>query len=501
MTDRPNVLLVVLDSVRAKNCGLYGHENETTPFLKSITDKVTVFEQAKSPSIHSISSHASIFSGYHTEEHNVTEHESHLKPEANIWNKLGAEYDYETGMFTPNVVITRSSNLSESFHTCVGPKRDTSRKVFEGGTSPAHIEGNPSPIEYLTKALHHDKPLRSIINGMYFTTLYGSYRDLFRPILTRIGFDYLYGSSHDSSRESADVYVDEFLNWVGNRTGPWAACINLMDAHFPYVPKDEYDLWGGKPLAHVQESIPNGPMTEEFLQGRPWGQLQALEALYDGCIRQLDAELEGLFSELERRGQLDNTLLVITSDHGEGFGEQSTVTPAVRLVDHSWGIDEVLTHVPLIIKEPGQSSGKRIQELATLTKFPDVVKAGIEGGETVNEFVPTNEPVISSTYRIKQPGDELPLNEADREHYFGPWRAIYREEEGQILKYVKRRDDTVTMRIRDAQISYPIRDTVNGLINDYFEGLSDAGVKASGTKVDPISEDIERQLADLGYLR
>jgi arylsulfatase A-like enzyme len=142
-------------------------------------------------------------------------------------------------------------------------------------------------------------------------------------------------SSHDPSKESADIYVDTLLNWIDDSDGQWAACLNLMDAHSPYVPSPEHDIWGGDLLQDLRDNIPHNPLSAEFLRGRPWGQLRALEALYDGCIHQLDQSIARLVDALRLRDELNDTLLIITSDHGEAFGERSRLVPHTRLLLHA----------------------------------------------------------------------------------------------------------------------------------------------------------------------
>lgn len=479
---RPNVLLVILDSVRAHNCGLYGHDNETTPRLTEFAESSTVYENAHAPSIHSIASHASIFSGYHTEEHRIRRHESYLDPEATIWHELSAEHDYETGLFTPNVVITEASNLDESFDAYVGPKRETRQRFFDAGISPGDVPGDPSFGEYLRECGSSGAPLRSVLNGFYFRFVRS-------------------GESQDPTKERADVYVDELLEWVDDRSGPWAACLNLMDAHQPYVPAEQHDLWGGTPLAEVRDQIPRGPNSSVFLRGHPYGQLSCLEALYDGCIRQADTAVGQLVDRLAETGALSDTLVVVTSDHGEGFGERSRLTPPVRLVDHSWGISEQLTHVPLIVNTPQQGEARTIEEPATLTRFPSVVRAAIDGGDPSTEFAPDDGVVLSSTYRIEPPGDELPIEEDERDPYFGPWRAVYYRENGDLFKAATRGDDQITLRLHDAQTASKEGEYGRQRVEAEFDELSPVDVAIGSASEREVEDQVEDRLADLGYLR
>lgn len=482
-TGSPNILLVILDSVRAKNMGVYGHDNENTPFLSKFKKEATIFKQARSPGIHSIASHASIFSGTHVEEHGLKSHESHMDPSASIWKELVNDFNYATGIFTPNVVLTESSNLSSLFQYTVGPKRSVKTKLFEEGLTPIEIAENPSYIEYIKKSLKSEHTLKSILNGLGAKT-----------ILSR--------SSHDPKAEAADVYVNEFLDWSAEISKPWAACVNLMDAHSPYLPNEKYDLWGGEALRDFYNKIP-GPMSETFINDRPIGQLSALTGLYDGCIYQLDQAMKHLISKLKDRGEFKNTLIVITSDHGEAFGEKSRLERDVRLIEHSWGIHEVLLHVPLIVKEPKQQSGDEIPRVSSLTQFPDVVRDTLRGEEkSAKSFVPKKEPVISSTFRIQPPGDSLPLDKNERDPYFGPWRAAYFEEGDKIAKYSSRRQNQCLLsKIINAQTSFDVSYSNGDKLNSIFEEIDEVNIEIGEAESRELTKDVEDQLAELGYLR
>lgn len=474
-----NILLVILDSVRARNCSLYGHENETTPFLSQLAEDGIWFKQARAPGIHSVASHASIWTGQYVEEHQITEHTDFLKPEATVWHHLTTKYGYETGIFTPNVIVAGTSNLADVFGTCVGPKR-TKFRLFDGGLAPLDIQGNISTLEYIREAMAHGAPARSLLNGVY------------KRFTSRDG-------AHNPTSESASVYIREFLDWLDECTEPWAACINLMDAHTPFVPDPEYDLWSDETARTAREREVSGETPRPFTDAH-WNHLAALEPSYDGTIRQTDAAVEHLVDSLRDRGVLDDTLLVVTSDHGEGFGERSAVDTDVRLRHHSWGVNEVLTHVPLIVRPPGGGTGRQIREPATLARFRTAVEATLNNEDPIVGFVPEDD-VVSSTYRIKPPGDELNLPQADREPYFGPWRAIYRALDGDVVKYVRRGADAVTLNVPDAQTTSRRADGDDGVVEEVFSSFTDAGVKLGAANERHIDEEVENRLEELGYLR
>ncbi|MFC7028103.1 sulfatase [Halomicroarcula sp. GCM10025710] len=357
MSGEPNVLLVVLDSARAKNCSLYGHANETTPFLESFAAaEATVYEQARAPGARSVTSHASLFSGLHVEEHGVVSAGHRLDPSVSVFSSL-REAGYDTGVFTENDWLTAVDvGLKDGFDTIVGARN----VPFPEGMNPHEFVSNEGQGQYsafVRAALGSDEPFKSLANG----------------VATKVQSDYK-RFLPDSVRSStpADVYVDAFLDWSERRDGPWAACVNLMDAHIPYEPTSEFDEWGGARARRLQSSFEDQKWS--FNAGdRPWWQKRAVESLYDGAIRQLDAELERLVGALRERGELDDTLLVITSDHGEGFGEPSRLRPGVRVAEHGVAIHEVLFHVPLIVRQPGQTDPRRFEDPVSLTAFPDVV--------------------------------------------------------------------------------------------------------------------------------
>jgi arylsulfatase A-like enzyme len=96
-------------------------------------------------------------------------------------------------------------------------------------------------------------------------------------------------------------------------------------------------------------------------------QYQMAEKAYDGCIAYLDQQLGRLLQELRERGDLDNTLVIVTSDHGEEFGEHGEYL-------HGTSLYQQQTHVPLLLHFPGRvPGGVRIRETVSLRDLPATV--------------------------------------------------------------------------------------------------------------------------------
>lgn len=468
--DQPNVLLVVLDSVRAKNVGHLGYPRDTTPRLDEFAARATTYVNARSPGIHSISSHVSLFTGLEVAEHRATSHSAHIKPGHTVWEEL-ADEGYRTGLFTPNAIVAESSNLASFFDKVDGPKRQ--ELVFPDALGPAQVEGNPSYVEYLKACIRSDSPIKSIING-----------------LSREFGDST--AAHDPTREHAGEYVDAFQKWRDSGSGPWAACINLMDAHYPYLPRESYSRWGDDILKNLHREAMGGPLTTQYLGDRPFWELEATESLYDDCIRQVDDYVGKLIDELDANGELDETLVVVTSDHGEGFGEYSNLNDKVRLIDHSWGIGDEVAHVPLVVKSPGESSGDTVTTPATLTQFPNVVQETLEGGN--GSFAPDTGCALTTSYRIQEPGDELPLPTDEREPYFGPWHSVCRQQNGQVVVDAVRRDD----EFRDTlSLDRGAESADREYVDSVVEEMSEAGITQEN---DELGSEVEQRLQELGYM-
>jgi arylsulfatase A-like enzyme len=152
------------------------------------------------------------------------------------------------------------------------------------------------------------------------------------------------------SRIAADSINQRFLRWLDRRpTGsrPFFAFLNFFDAHDPYiVPSGAEHRFGEDPRSsadrHFLEQWWLSPSKEET----PDDRIELLIDGYDSCLSYLDGRLRVLFQELERRGLLNETIVVITSDHGEAFGEHD-------LYGHGVSLYEDQIRVPLIVVAPG----------------------------------------------------------------------------------------------------------------------------------------------------
>lgn len=469
-----------MDSVRARNTSLHGHPNETTPFLEEFGERATVYEQARAPSSWSLPSHVSILTGDHVGSHGLVDTGQRLTSGHTFYERL-SDRGYDTAVFSENPLLTRVDvGLKDAFDTVYGPQN----LVFPDAANPTEFvltEGRGQYVDYLRHCLSHDHPLKSVVNGVATKAAWsplGAFSDRLR------------------TNTSASVYVDQFLDWTADRNGPWAACINFMDAHLPYEPRPEHDRWGGKALRKIQSAVDD--QVWSFHAGdRPWWQLRALEALYDGTINQIDAQVARLVHELESRGRLDDTLLVVTADHGEGFGEPSELRP-VRTVGHGIGVDEVLLHVPTVIKYPGQHEGRRVREVASLVELPRVVESTVDGGRP---SLVADGPVLASADDMMSSTKENARTYVDDlTPYTGNAVVTYRDEGETVRKESAWGETAGRFTVVDAQTAYRRAAADPAAVTALYDALPDRQVTETGQEVGDADRATQQRLEDLGYM-
>jgi arylsulfatase len=481
-----NILLIVLDSLRAKNTSLQDYHRDTTPFISKFADENIHFHEARSPSVASLPSHVSMFTGLHTEEHgfgNSDHRDFVLKDGVTIWEQIADEHGYETGVFSTNPYLTTLSvGLSSAFDTVTTsnqrpfPKAVDPRKYYD--------QGETEYISWIRDCIQSGMPVRSLINGVSLRfSDYRRYKTVFPEKI--------------QSTEAPAL----FLNWIDSLSDcPWAACINLMDTHTPYTPSGGYDRWASKEQRRFQDKIEN--FRWEFVGGtHSLDKLKWLENLYDGCILEADEKVRRIISGLRQRNVLDNTLVVITGDHGEGFGERSCIRPDQPVVGHTVGIHETQLHVPLVVHTPTtlDRRTREIDALATLTGFPTVVRNTIEGTNSPEEgFIP-KEKVLAAQPALSEQNLEVAKSYGVQpESVSGKLQAVYERDEDSVFKHMSWGEITKTIKItQDSIQEVPEADT-RKKNRDIFEDLERKDVKIKNFT--ETSGSVEQRLSELGYV-
>ena len=312
---RPNVLLIILDTVRGFNLSLHGYHRATTPRLDQRAAEGATFDRAMTPSPWTLPSHGSVFTG---------------------------QYPYA---------------LSTDFKRPLdGTHRTLAEEFTAQGYRTAGFVGN---LPYGSRALglgrgflHYEDIPVTLPQMMLHSTL-GRWlkANIVSPIRKRTGRHDLF------DRRKGTAITRRFLAWSGAAADrPFFVFLNYYDAHHPYLPPAPFDR------QFTPDSEPTYVPWDVEGRREPFtpAMVAAAQNAYDGAIRFLDQELGRLFDTLAARGMLDNTIVIVTSDHGEHFGEHG-------LMAHGNSVYRPLLQVPLFIRFPERvPGGIRIAEPVTL---------------------------------------------------------------------------------------------------------------------------------------
>lgn len=319
----PNVLLLVLDTVRGMEMGLYGYPLPTTPNVDRWSKRGIVFDRAFATAPWTLPSHASLFTGKWPHELGVGWAKPMPGTHLTLAERLGS-LGWATAGFAANTVYASwLFGLQDGFSLY----RDYQ-------VSPSEVVG-ASTI------------------GRRVIAWWNNWR----------------GTYVMPGRISARDVNDAFLDWErGVESGrPWFAFLNYFDAHDPYDPSEPY---GSRFPGTEQKWRSLGQLRQ-----RPPEELLALQAAYDGALSALDAEVGRLLDDLEQRGMLQNTIVIITSDHGEEFGEHGHT-------GHGSSQYVPVLHVPLIVIAPGQTAeGARIRRFVSLRDVAATIEDMVSTGE------------------------------------------------------------------------------------------------------------------------
>jgi arylsulfatase A-like enzyme len=313
--DRPNVLFIVLDTVRADHLSLYGYSRRTSPSLEAFAEQATTFSFAHSTAPFTLSSHASMFTGQLPSEHGAhhvplaaKDGDFRLAAGTETLASRLADKGYRTGAVVANTgYLGPWTGLAQGFHEY------KSRPLRQYGYVPAYLS-----------VLHR---------------------------VSKIDADALLLKSAD-----ARFVTNQAMAWIEeHRERPFFLFVNYFDAHDPYRP----------PARYARRYLESPASSGGGVGGWPASQ-------YDGEIAFLDAELGRLFQWLDETKIAGRTLVIVTSDHGEGFGEHGCH-------GHSNSLYEELPHVPLVVRLPGQNKKSQSDAAVSLRSIPTIVDMALAG--------------------------------------------------------------------------------------------------------------------------
>lgn len=311
----PNILLLVLDTVRSYSLSTYGYPKPTTPTLDRLASEGVRFDRAFATAGWTLPSHVSMFTGRYADEVKTGPGNPMPKDLPTLAGTL-RDAGYATGGFVANLAYT----------------------TWEYGVSRDFVRYEDYPVT----------PLTLLVSS-----------SLGRKVFETQKVRHFVGYVDDADRKNAAHVQREFFEWVddlGDR--PFFAFINYFDAHHPYLPPAPFNTKFGPPLPPKFRPF---PLRFRQLSAK---EIPLADNVYHGAIAYIDDEMAKLVEGLRERGALDNTIIIVTSDHGEHLGDH-------ELLSHGNSFYRQLLQVPLVVRYPAQvGAGTRVATPVSLRDLP-----------------------------------------------------------------------------------------------------------------------------------
>ncbi len=481
----PDVVFLVMDTVRAHNVSAYGYDRNTTPVFDAFAKEGTLFENAMAPGTWSLSAHASLFTGTLPSVHNAHGETNFLDDKLPTLAQALAESGFETRCFTANPHISPGFGLTRGF----------------GWTDNAWLTG---------------------AGGRGFTFIY--------RLVDALGFT--------AEDKGGGMVVSNVTNWMKQRpkdAPPAFVFVNFLEAHFPLhqLPERFRHAYTKESLTNLREygQIAFGAQTGRQLTEEEQQEIrQPILDLYDGGIKYTDYLLGRIIDLWKKRGTLDDTIFVVLGDHGEHVGEH-------KMHGHVVSVYQEDLAVPFAFRYPKKiAAARRVsQEVSTLGVFATLFDLlGLETPKSVQwgslmpamakepspDRTPFGRPVMAERFEKKlissrfKPGTangEGPLLSPwgrYRVYRIGKYKFVRHFEKGKFTKYLYNlNDDPGEMNDLAAQPDYQSvllqveQELKNWELVLELPPLDGNRATAAGSGDDnKLSDEAKEQLKALGYL-
>jgi arylsulfatase A-like enzyme len=325
-----SVLFVVIDALRADHLSAYGYGRETSPSIDRWAREGVLFETARAQAPWTKPSTATMLTGYYPSVLGVNELASGIPESIHPLPEIMKENGYRTGIFTADAFVSPLFG-------------------FQRGVDRFYVRMRPRFAQLM-------------LGHIYF--FMRRQNDVFLFLVRRMKAveRALVGGGGDSSESfSAEGLSQAFMDWLDeDPEKPFFAYVHYMEAHAPYAPPPPYDKTFMPPPLAGMARVSQYPRYTGFLPFDKGPAISAdslsnMIALYDGGIRFADLWVGRVIEDLKQRGVFDNTLILLTADHGEEFNEHGGW-------GHGHSLYDELLHVPLVLSCPkaGVTGGRRI---------------------------------------------------------------------------------------------------------------------------------------------
>ncbi len=457
MDQRPDVLFVVLDSLRKDHVSTYGYHRKTTPNLDRFADGGTVFENAYVPAPWTLPSHCSMFTGLVPTEHGITngftDRDLTLPEDCRTVTERLDHQGYRTAGYSNNPWVGTLSGLDRGFDRFVEWDLEQTR-----GRPTRHRDRLYDRAHTLLGRVHK-QPL-VLLKRRFFTS----------------------------------NLVERARRWIDAESRPVFTFCNLMEAHSPYYPP----RWAFRELGL---SSP-GPVAIRSLNtkllasvmGKRTLSLEEQHRVYeclDASIRYQDRQFDRLLRAFEEANRLEDALVVVCADHGKTLGEFD------RDGEIPHYLRNINVEVPLVVKWPGQTTATTVSTPVELAGLNEVLTNPITAGS------PSDPAPLETVDGHALVEDSIP-HTASESQAVDQWRALADED----TSYLRGPDDReYVLRGSGAEEkAMPLEEvdgrTLAGLRERLTDRVQRMDARTAKQRVDSggVDGELESQLEDLGYL-
>lgn len=352
---KKNIFLLVLDGLRPDRMSCYGYKRNTTPFIDSLAKEGLLFSNGYTVAHSSLPAHISLFTGVHPHFHRAASNHSYFNNQLPFLTEILKDNGYKTiGISTVNPYLTIECGFIRYFDKYI--KVEKSNRILN-----SQIKGL---IKRQTKLLYAKKWLREILKEINrINRRYVRYRD-FR----RLSDFYL---RNDLGGKKIFELTKEQFDLAYDKDKPFFMFANIIEPHTPFLPPQRFrDYFGRRQITNILLDAFFDPHL--FQSGRTLfspEEQETLGILYDGGVRYTDYLVEDLFNYLDKKGYLDNTFIIIMSDHGEMLNEHD------HLIGHGDSTYEGMVRIPIIILDRKESKKAQVREdlISLIDVFPTII--------------------------------------------------------------------------------------------------------------------------------
>jgi len=476
MSEKPNVLWIILDSLRADHISSYGYSRNTTPHLDRLAENGVIFTQAISPGTGSPSVHTSWLTGLYPSEHGIWGGPNiKVSPNLPLLSELMCDAGYLTAGFSTNLHFGKRYGLDRGFSSFL--ELQDQRKS--------------SNLALIYRCLNK---MSKVIN---------------------------HGRADWGEKNHSKLLAEVLVSWINQNIDaqPFFILCNFMETHVPHKPPWKFltkfvtreDGWRNQMNLVNHLSVD----AARYISGKSGitdDDMRLLLDLYDAEIAFIDDCIGNIMHFLEQKGLLENTLIIITADHGDFYGEHG-------LIMHNAFLYDELIRVPLIMKLPNVFEGgiicaKQISTLSlsrTVLEFAgvDVYQMGIRG-ESLSSFPDVRSicPIVFS--EGKSPGDLFKRIQDFNPDYGGPnvfsFKRSVRTTKYKYIWDSERKDEFFSLQDDPKEknnlitTNHPMKKSLRDNLDQIVGTLKQSSSIETNVFSPEEEREIENRLKSLGYL-